>query len=224
MEYYRVFVVGSVVLLLILSGCTGGQQEVVIESEDAGGFEPAPNATFASPTPAHQQPDSRPETPVTVPERSPREDINVTLAEQSLLDRLDEYRASLDLDELRADPRLSRIARQKSYDMGTRGYFGHDDPETGGDGVGQRLARYDYACAEAAELISKTAWKTPLGTTGEDPVTLTTEEQLADHVLTGLDGSDPHQRELRQANRTTVGVGMYVTGDGTVYTTVILCR
>ncbi|MFB6177058.1 MAG: CAP domain-containing protein [Halobaculum sp.] len=212
------------ILLLISAGCVGGQQEVVVESENAGGFEPAPNATFASPTPAYEQPDSRPETPVAIPQRSPRDDINVTLAEQSFIDRLEAYRSDLGLDEFREDPRLSRIARQKAYDMGTRGYFGHEDPETGGNGIGRRLARYDYACAEAAELISKTAWKTPLAGSGDGPINLTTEQQLADHVLSGLDDSEPHREELRQANRTTVGVGMYVTAEGEVYTTVILCR
>lgn len=214
----------GIVCLVLFSGCAAQQGTPPRTVVDNGGFEPAPNATFASPTPAHEQPDSRPETPVAVPERSPRDDIDVALAERSFLEQLAEYRTDLDLDTLSADPRLSRIARQKAYDMGTRGYFSHHDPETGGDGIGRRLARYDYACAEAAELLSKTAWKTPLATTGDDPVNLTTESRLAEHVLAGLDGSDPHRQELRQANRTTVGVGMYVTGDGAVYTTVILCR
>lgn len=214
----------GITCLVLLSGCATQQGTPPRTVIDNGGFEPAPNATFASPTPAHEQPDSRPETPVAIPERSPRDDIDVALSEQLLVEKLVEYRTSLDLDTLSADRRLSRIARQKAYDMGTRGYFSHRDPETGGDGIGRRLARYDYACAEAAELISKTAWKTPLATTGDDPVTLTTESRLAEHVLAGLDGSDPHQAELQRGNVTTVGVGMYVTAGGDVYTAVILCR
>jgi uncharacterized protein YkwD len=212
----------SVVLVVVLAGCTSGNAPA-IKSEKSGGFSPAPNATFASPTPAYEQPDTRPTTPEALPDKSPRDDINVTRAEQSILETLEEYRRAASLDTLTRDPRLSRIARQKSADMAKQGYFDHEDPE-GGNGLGRRLATYDYACAGAAELLSKSAWNALLSGPDGDTHNLTAESRLAAHIIDGLDDSEPHRHHLRRENVTTVGVGMYVTADGTVYTTIILCR
>lgn len=158
------------------------------------------------------QPDKEISTPTPLTNKTSREDINVTLTEKLLTEELNEYRAGDHLNKLDPDYRLAIIARHHSYDMATREFFNHTNPD--GQNHGDRLKNSSYKCFDSAENIHWTSWKTR---------NRTTEEELAYQTLLSFIESPPHNEAMLVPQYTTVGIGIYVTGDRQVFVTMLLC-
>lgn len=168
--------------------------------------------------PAYDQPDENVETPTAIAS-GPREDIAVTAVQRLVVSELNALRGR-DTPTVFEDPRLSGVAQRKSIHMAKHGYFGHERPD-GGDTL-DWVGGTGYDCVNFGETLLKTYWKQPL--TGLNGTKIQNESTLADHIVTSLARSPSHRAILVDSEYRTTGVGLYVTDDGTVYVTILMCN
>ncbi|WP_348613649.1 CAP domain-containing protein [Halobaculum rarum] len=160
----------------------------------------------------HHQSDSEVDTPTPLENKTPREDVNVTLSEIILVDKINDYRADSDSGRLVSDPRLARIARHHSYDMATRDFFNHTNPD--GETFTDRVQESSYACGGGGENLRGVFWNRSY---------TQTEEELAEVILRGFIRSPEHNTGMLLPSHDTIGVGIYITEDGRTYATVNFC-
>ena len=115
---------------------------------------------------------------------------------------LNSDRRAYNLPALTVDPALSSIARIKSQDMLSGGYFAHTSP-TYGD-VRDMLTHFGYPYTAAGENIARYA---------------TLEKAQA-----ALMSSPGHRRNILSSAYTKAGVGIALSAKGHVYLTQIFCR
>ena len=122
--------------------------------------------------------------------------------EQEAGNLLNSDRARYNLSPLAIDSALSRIARVKSQDMMTGGYFAHTSP-TSGD-VRAMLTHFGYEYTAAGENIARYG--------------------SLEKAQAALMSSPGHRRNILSTAYTKVGVGVAVNSQGHVYLTQIFCR
>ena len=127
---------------------------------------------------------------------------SLSAQEQEAGNLLNSDRSRYNLPALVIDPELSRIARIKSQDMLSGGYFSHTSP-TYGD-VRAMLTRFGYPYTAASENIARHA---------------TVEKAQAAFL-----SSPGHRRNVLSSAYTKVGIGVAATPKGYVYVTQIFCR
>jgi len=115
---------------------------------------------------------------------------------------LNSDRSRYNLPALTIDPALSSIARIKSQDMLSGGYFAHTSP-TYGD-VRAMLTHFSYPYTAAGENIARYA---------------TLEKAQA-----ALMSSPGHRRNILSTAYQKVGIGIALSAKGHVYLTQIFCR
>ena len=162
---------------------------------------------------AHNQPDDEVDTPDPLQNKTTRNDINVSSVEYLLGLKLNDYRTTSEVNRLVRDPRLARIARHHSYDMATRNFFNHTNPD--GETFSDRVQNSNYACGGGGENIAMVGWKTD---------SAQTEEELAELIMRGFIESPEHNTGMLRPNLTTVGIEIYVREDGRTYATMDLCE
>ncbi|UIO99026.1 CAP domain-containing protein [Halobaculum sp. CBA1158] len=198
--------------MILLTGClssVGSNPEPIVRSQEPVVFH---NETPESPKFGHQQADENIITPSPLQNKTQRTDLNVTLVENILFKKLNEYRSVDNAGSLTFDPRLAMIARHHSYDMATRNYFNHTSPE--GETFSDRLREAEYDCYISRENIAGMYWKN-----GQSE----TENELAEAYLRGFIQSPEHNAAMIHPEMTTVGIGIYVAKDGRAYATMNLC-
>ena len=126
----------------------------------------------------------------------------LSVQEQEAGNLLNSDRSRYNLAPLALDPALCRIARIKSQDMLSNGYFAHTSPEYGS--VRDMLTRFGYEYSAAGENIARYA---------------TLEKAQA-----ALMSSPGHRRNILSAAYTKVGVGVALSDKGHVYLTQIFVR
>jgi uncharacterized protein YkwD len=206
----RALAAAVVVLAVASAGCLAGDQR----PDSSGLYTPdfETNEETSVIEYGHNQSDSSIITPEPLDRKTPRTDVNVSKIERLLAEKLDRHRKLNDAQPLTTDPRLAVIARNHSYDMATRDFFNHTNP----DGVtyDDRLRRSEYLCSGGAENIHVTFWKMQ----GK-----TTEEDMAREILYSFMRSADHNTAMIRPDLTTVGIGIYITADRRTYVTMALC-
>ena len=122
------------------------------------------------------------------------------LLEEQLLSLVNADRAAYGLSALEVDPSLAAIARWRSEDMATRGYFSHD---IGGYLVFQVLRDHGIAYRTAGENL---AYHYPHERGGLGASPYTAEDALM--------RSPGHRANILRADYTHVGVGVAQAPDG----------
>ncbi len=117
-------------------------------------------------------------------------------AESQALDLVNTDRAANGLPALEFDPTLATIARWRSEDMASRGYFSHD---IGGYEVFQVLRDWGVAYRIAGENLAYNYY-------GQDAATAQAERALMD--------SPGHRANILRPDYTHLGVGVAVAADG----------
>ncbi|MFC6785750.1 CAP domain-containing protein [Halobaculum halobium] len=202
----------ALIAMISLAGClssTGANPEPVVRSQEPvelKGTSPQP------PKFGHHQSDSEIETPTPLENKTPREDVNVTLSEKLLIYKINNYRAESNSGRLVSDPRLGRIARHHSYDMATRDFFNHTNPD--GETFTDRVQASSYACGGGGENLRGVFWNRSH---------TQTEEELAEVILRGFIRSPEHNTGMLLPSHDTIGVGIYIAEDGRTYATVDFC-
>lgn len=142
---------------------------------------------------------------------------------------VNERRRAHDQDAVDWDPRLYEIARDYSRRMARQGFFGHRDPD--GANFEDRYREADYHCsidvsntrvATGAENLAKTYWGREVSTE-EGTVTYETAKGLGRGLVAQWMHSATHRRNVLRNFWENEAVGVYVTGDGTVYATQNFC-
>ena len=131
----------------------------------------------------------------------PDRDVRVARsAEDQTVALINAYRASRGLSTLLEDQRLQSLARRYSYDMYTRGYFGHVDPE--GETPFDRLLGSGIRYSAAAENLAMAP-------------------SPSDAFEDFLDSPD-HRRHLLDPVFCEVGIGAYTGSRGLIVTVLFL--
>lgn len=199
----------TLVAMISLAGClssVGSNPEPVVHSQEPVEME-ASNPKFG-----HHQADDEVDTPVPLKNKTPRDDVNVSLAEEILKLKIDDHRHNNNVSTLVSDPRLARIARHHSYDMATRDFFNHTNPD--GEKFSDRVQASSYACGGGGENLRGVFWNRSY---------TQTEEELAEVILRGFIRSPEHNTGMLLPSHDTIGVGIYIAEDGRTYATVNFC-
>lgn len=146
--------------------------------------------------------------------------LNETVVEEHVAGMINERREERGLESLRYDDEISRIADYHSEDMATREYVDHRAPD--GETVDDRFDAFGYECRNTGELILYTV-------VGEEVELVDgtrrfeTEPELARGIVDLWLQSDPHREAIFSPVWERIGVGVVVTGDGSVYVTANTC-
>lgn len=146
--------------------------------------------------------------------------LNETVVEELVAGLINEHREERGLPSLQYDSEISRIAGYHSEDMATREYVDHRALD--GETVDDRFDAFGYECRNTGELILYTV-------VGEDVELVNgtrrfeTEPELARRIVDLWLQSDPHREAIFYPVWERIGVGVVVTGDGSVYVTANTC-
>lgn len=124
--------------------------------------------------------------------------------EQLLLDLINGARTAQGLRPLALDASLVDVARKRSSDMGTRGYFSHVAPD--GSNFVSLLDALRIRYSMAGETIARNNYS------------LVDSAQIA---YQGFMGSLPHRQIMLSPAYSSAGVGFFRTSDGMNYFTVV---
>jgi uncharacterized protein YkwD len=125
-------------------------------------------------------------------------------AELKTYQGINEIRAQHGLPPLRADAELVNIARIRSRDMASRGYFGHSPPD--GCNYVCLMDTYRVGHAYAGENIAWNTWDW---------------NQTADVAVKMWRESPPHLANILNCHYTRFGTGVAKAPDGKVYYTMV---
>ena len=127
---------------------------------------------------------------------------SLSVQEQEAGNLLNSDRSRYNLPALTIDPALCRIARIKSQDMLSNGYFAHTSP-TYGD-VRDMLTHFGYSYTAAGENIARYA--------------------SLEKAQAALLSSPGHRRNILSSAYSKVGIGIATNENGHIYLTQIFCR
>lgn len=118
--------------------------------------------------------------------------------EQLIFNKVNEERAKAGVQALTYNPTMETYARIKSKDMGVRNYFDHVDPD--GEMITAQMAR---------DGVSYNAWGENIAYIGgvTDPVA------LANQFMTNWMNSPGHRANILSTNFTSIGIGVYKSGN-----------
>jgi uncharacterized protein YkwD len=135
-------------------------------------------------------------------------DLTIGAAENLMARTLNADRAAAGLIPVRLDSRLTAIARARSVDMATKGYFAHTQPD--GRTVFSIISAKGIKWYNAGEIIAWNTWPT-----------------LADSVTAANDGwlgSPTHRSIIMATSYNYMGVGLAIDGSGKKYWTTVFIK
>lgn len=118
--------------------------------------------------------------------------------EQLIFNKVNEERAKAGVPALSYNSTMETYARVKSKDMGVRNYFDHVDPD--GEMITAQMAR---------DGVSYNAWGENIAYIGG----VSDAAALAEQFMTNWMNSDGHRANILSTNFTSVGVGVYKSGN-----------
>lgn len=202
------------VALLALAAVVGGLHFLPAQSGTPA-YAEGPTPT-AEPTPYLEPVPNPPDPPLT--NTSKLTAAEVRYVEDWLFYYVNQERIRRGIDPLVRHDGLDLIARNRSYDMGVRGYFSHYDPD-GGFANKNEFEKADYdACHKYGENISAREY----GKNSSDSDTPKTKGQIARDITRGLMYSTPHRRAILDVEYEVIGFGIYAE-EGQLYSTMVFC-
>ena len=130
--------------------------------------------------------------------------VSLAPLETDFIRRLNAERAAAGLPALAVDANLVSIARIRSSDMATRGYFSHTSPD--GQSAFTLLDQWGIPYSWAGENLARNNY--PL----QESVAVAVRDLMA---------SPPHRDNILNPNYTRVGVGYAEDGSGMRYYTIV---
>jgi len=139
---------------------------------------------------------------------------NIDPFEQAVFERLNESRASQNLDPVEWDEVLAYIARLHSRNMSRNDFFGHEDPT--GRGPSDRIKEFNYDCnLSYAEIIYTI--------NGFESVYNSNIKSIGEEAVDWWKNSPPHREAMWSTTVEVAGVGCYINEDNDVYVTCKFC-
>lgn len=118
--------------------------------------------------------------------------------EQLIFNKVNEERTKAGVPALSYNSTMETYARVKSKDMGVRNYFDHVDPD--GEMITAQMAR---------DGVSYNAWGENIAYIGG----VSDAAALAEQFMTNWMNSDGHRANILSPNFTSIGVGVYKSGN-----------
>lgn len=118
--------------------------------------------------------------------------------EQLIFNKVNEERTKAGVPALSYNSTMETYARVKSKDMGVRNYFDHVDPD--GEMITAQMAR---------DGVSYNAWGENIAYIGG----VSDAAALAEQFMTNWMNSDGHRANILSSNFTSIGVGVYKSGN-----------
>lgn len=146
-----------------------------------------PQDTVQQQAPAQKQPQTQQEAPKAAPAAS-----DVSAYEQKVVELTNQERAKNGLKPLTLDAELSKVAREKSRDMQTKGYFSHTSPTYGSPF--DMMKKFGITYNAAGENIAM-GQKTP------------------EEVVKAWMNSEGHRKNILNSSFTHIGVGYVAEGN-----------
>ncbi|SCG82521.1 SCP-like extracellular protein [Proteiniborus sp. DW1] len=153
-------------------------------------------------TEAPKQEETKTEAPVDQPSNS-TEIGSVSAIEQEVVRLVNVERQKNGLNALELDAELSKVAREKSKDMATKGYFSHTSPTYGSPF--DMMKKFGIKYSSAGENIA-------MG------------QPTAEAVVKAWMNSEGHRANILNKNFTKIGVGYYKASNGSPYWTQMFIR
>lgn len=148
--------------------------------------QPAPKQTTPAPAPT-QQPAPATQAPKAAPAAQ-----SISAIESRVIELTNAERTKAGLKPLQADTSLSNVAREKSRDMQTKGYFSHTSPTYGSPF--DMMRDFGVTYRTAGENIAK-------------------GQRTAEEVVQAWMNSEGHRKNILSPNFTHIGVGYVQTGN-----------
>jgi len=143
--------------------------------------------------------------------------VNESEVEQLVFEKLNDRRTEREYATLSYNERAAEKARLHAEDMASKDYFSH----TSRDGETQQ-ERYGFC--NGGENIHQT-WVNKRVQTSEGTERFTSDEELAEAIVTAWMDSDPHrERGIYGEWWSSGGVGISITDDGKVYAVYGFCQ
>ena len=130
--------------------------------------------------------------------------MSLTPLEADFTRRLNAERVAAGLPPLAVDGALVNVARTRSGDMASRGYFSHTSPE--GQSAFTLLDQWGVSYSWAGENLARNNY--PL----EETVAVAVRDLMA---------SPPHRANILSPNYTRIGIGYAEDGSGMRYYTIV---
>jgi len=140
---------------------------------------------------------------------TPTPAMSIEEAELEIVRLINEERAKVGAPALEVDPVLMEVARLRSEDMVERGYFGHNDPETG-----ERLYR---------KMLTDRGYHSPSGEIATKQPHYTSPPAMPWRAVRNWMNSQAHREIAVDSSYSKVGVGL-ATGSNYFIGTAILLR
>ncbi len=164
------------------------EEEAPVKEEQPKQEEPKQEDNTEAPAPAPQQPVAE-ETEETTEQNQSSE---LSQFEQEVVELTNQERAKQGLSPLKIDTELSKVAREKSRDMASNGYFAHNSPSYGSPF--DMMKQFGISYSTAGENIAK-GQRTP------------------EEVVNAWMNSEGHRANIMNANFTHIGVGYVEQGN-----------
>jgi uncharacterized protein YkwD len=154
-------------------------------------------------------------------------DLNTSRVESLVAEETNEVRANRSLGEVGYSSGLSDAARRHSENMSESFYLGHIEPD--GTGVEERYLEECAALRDGreefrySENVANVWYKTVYRSPANRSVLLVTEEDVAEYLVNEWVNSTTHRRNLLGEDWRSVGVGVVVDENGTVFGTQAFC-
>jgi len=165
---------------------------------------PVPPTAVPARAPARPTSPPPPPAPTTAPAPPAAPAVALTAMEQQMFTLHNVERANAGLGQLRLDPVLEAIARQRAQDMAAKNYFSHTSPT--GETAFSIMASYGYTYSIAGENIARNNYP---------------DDQSVQTAMTGFMNSPSHRQNILDSRFVYVGVGMAFGPDGMKYFAVV---
>jgi uncharacterized YkwD family protein len=177
-------------------------KEEVVEKEEPKQEQPEEEAPVKEEQPKQEEPKQEDNTEAPAPQQPVAEETEQTTEqnqsselsqfEQEVVELTNQERAKQGLSPLKIDTELSKVAREKSRDMASNGYFAHNSPSYGSPF--DMMKQFGISYSTAGENIAK-GQRTP------------------EEVVNAWMNSEGHRANIMNANFTHIGVGYVEQGN-----------
>lgn len=177
---------------------------IVAPAQPAPTSTPVPLPPVEPPTPLPPPPPTGAPPPPPPPPAPPAQPVALTTFETDIVAGVNNERIAAGLAPLQLDGALVAVARERSNDMATQGYFSHTSPT--GQTAFSLLDQYGIPYSWAGENLARNNYP------DDESVAVAMRDWMA---------SDGHRENMLNVHYTAIGVGAAVDSSGMKYFTVI---
>ena len=150
------------------------------------------------------------------------DDLDTTLVEALIHEKVNEVREAHDLDTLDYDTDLANVSRAHSQHMSEENFFGHENPE--GEGPKDRVDNDDsVSCDAVGENLAQAYWQLEFRSYDDEIRSLESEDEVAQWFVDAWMNSTGHRENLLEPDWERQGIGVHLDDESRVFATQKFC-